>query len=128
MRRRLICALAVLGVLVLALVGAGIWVRSSAVQSNVVELSFAHELRIPPLAEPSVDEPGHKVFDLRLEEGDAELLPGKQTETWGANGPYLGPTLRAERGDEVTVNVDNELPGTTTLHWHGMHLPAAADG
>ena len=128
MSRLLIRALAVLGVLVLALVGAGIWMWSSAAQSNVGELSFANELRIPPLAEPSVDEPGRKVFDLRLEEGDAELLPGKQTETWGANGPYLGPTLRAERGDEVTVNVDNELPKTTTLHWHGMHLPAAADG
>src|SRR5918992_1590675 len=128
MSRLLIRALAVLGVLVLALVGAGIWLWSNAAQSNLGELSFANELRMPPLAEPSVDGPGRKVFDLRLEEGDAELLPGKQTETWGANGPYLGPTLRAERGDEVTVNVDNELPGTTTLHWHGMHLPAAADG
>src|SRR5918992_220992 len=128
MSRLLIRALAVLGVLVLALVGAGIWMWSSAAQSNVGELLFANELRIPPLAEPSVDEPGRKVFDLRLEEGDAELLPGKPTETWGANDPYPGPTLRAERGYEVTVNVDNELPKTTTLHWHGMHLPAAADG
>jgi blue copper oxidase len=118
----------VLGVLVLALVGAGIWLWSSASRSNVGELSFGNELRIPPLAEPRVDEPGRKVFDLRLEEGETALLPGKPTETWGANGPYLGPTLRAGRGDEVTVNVDNALPDTTTLHWHGMHLPAAADG
>ena len=107
---------------------AGFWLWSSASESNVGEMSFANELRIPPLAEPSVDERGRKVFDLRLEEGEAELLPGKPAETWGANGSYLGPTLRAERGDEVTVNLDNELPETTTLHWHGMHLPAAADG
>jgi FtsP/CotA-like multicopper oxidase with cupredoxin domain len=118
----------VFGVLVLALITAGFWLWSSASQSNVGEMSFANELRIPPLAEPSVDEPGRKVFDLRLEEGETELLPGKPAETWGANGSYLGPTLRAERGDEVTVNVDNGLPETTTLHWHGMHLPAAADG
>jgi FtsP/CotA-like multicopper oxidase with cupredoxin domain len=28
----------------------------------------------------------------------------------------------------VTVNVANALRETTTIHWHGMHLPAAADG
>lgn len=28
----------------------------------------------------------------------------------------------------MRINVRNELPETTTLHWHGMHLPAAADG
>jgi len=68
------------------------------------------------------------VFDLDLQQGRAELLPGTTTETWGINGPHLGPTLRAERGDEVTVNVDNALPQATTIHWHGMHLPADADG
>ena len=44
------------------------------------------------------------------------------------NGAYLGPTLRASRGDEVELRVRNALPETTTIHWHGMHLPAAADG
>lgn len=44
------------------------------------------------------------------------------------NGPYLGPTLRASRGDRGAVAVSNQLPETTTLHWHGMHLPAEMDG
>jgi blue copper oxidase len=68
------------------------------------------------------------VFDLRLQTGTTELIPGQKTKTWGANGSYLGPTLRASRGDEVRINVHNGLPETTTVHWHGMHLPAAADG
>jgi FtsP/CotA-like multicopper oxidase with cupredoxin domain len=118
----------VLGVLVAALVGIGLSWWSSASRSNVGDLRFANELRVPPLAEPRLSEPGRKVFDVRLEPGRTELLPGKPAETWGVNGPYLGPTLRADRGDEVTVNVDNELPEATTLHWHGMHLPAVADG
>ena len=68
------------------------------------------------------------IFDLELQTGRSELLPGNQAETWGANGSYLGPTLRAERGDRVEVRVGNELPEATTIHWHGMHLPAESDG
>jgi FtsP/CotA-like multicopper oxidase with cupredoxin domain len=68
-------------------------------------------------------------FDLAVEEGVSEFLPGKRTATWGINGAYLGPTLRAERGDQIAVNLQNRLADdVTTVHWHGMHLPAAADG
>lgn len=69
-----------------------------------------------------------KRFELTLQEGQIEFLPGTRTATWGVNGPYLGPTLRASRGDRVVVAVSNQLPETTTLHWHGMHLPAQMDG
>jgi hypothetical protein len=58
----------------------------------------------------------------------ASCWAGRRTDTWGANGAYLGPTIRAARGDRVLMNVSNELPEATTIHWHGMHLPAAADG
>jgi FtsP/CotA-like multicopper oxidase with cupredoxin domain len=128
MRTVLTRALAGFCVLIAVLVGTGIWIWSGASQSNAGELRYENELQIPPLAEPTVDEPGRKVFDLGLQEGTAELLPGKPAETWGINGPHLGPTLRAERDDQVTVNVDNALPEATTIHWHGMHLPAEADG
>jgi FtsP/CotA-like multicopper oxidase with cupredoxin domain len=112
------------------LAGTGLYVLySRADTSNAGELSFRNELRMPPLAEPVSSEPGRTVFDLELQEGRTELLPGKPAETWGANGTYLAPTLRAARGDEVQVNVENGLTAdTTTIHWHGMHLPAAADG
>jgi membrane-associated protein len=46
----------------------------------------------PPLAEPRLDANGRKVFDLRLQPGTSELLPGRPAETWGVNGAYLGPT------------------------------------
>jgi len=36
--------------------------------------------------------------------------------------------LRARRGEKVLVNVTNDLGETSTIHWHGMHLPAAMDG
>jgi len=108
--------------------GLAAWFWSQADMSNVGQLRFQNQLKIPPLLEPRVDGTGRKVFDLRVQAGTSELLAGKPTETWGANGAYLGPTLRATRGDRVAVNVRNGLPEATTIHWHGMHLPAAADG
>ena len=119
----------VVGVAVAALAATLFVLWSSAKTSTVDELEFANRLAIPPLAEPRLDDDGRKVFDLELERGMSELLPGKRTETWGANGPQLAPTLRASRGDEVMPKVFNGLgEETTTIHWHGMHLPAAADG
>ena len=119
----------VVAVAVAALATAAFLFWSSAKTSTVGELEFANRLTIPPLAEPRLDDDGRKVFDLELERGMSELLPGKRTETWGANGPQLAPTLRASRGDEVMPKVFNGLgEETTTIHWHGMHLPAAADG
>jgi suppressor of ftsI len=127
--RALKIATVVAGVAVTALGAAALIVYSSAQVSNVGELEFANELGIPPLAEPRVGADGRKVFDLELEKGVTELLPGRKTETWGANGSHLAPTLRASRGDKVMPRVSNRLGAeTTTIHWHGMHLPAAADG
>ena len=119
---------AALAVLAVTLVGAGAWVYQQADTTNVGRLSFANRLRIPPVLEPRLDGQGRKVFDLQLQEGTTELLPGKPASTWGANGSYLGPTLRATRGEDVRVNVSNSLGQQTTIHWHGMHLPAKADG
>jgi blue copper oxidase len=67
-------------------------------------------------------------FKTGLQQGTSELLAGKPTQSWGANGSYLEPTIRATHGDQVVMQVTNHLPEPTTIHWHGMHLPAAADG
>jgi blue copper oxidase len=126
-RRLLILTLVIAGAGVLAVGAACVVLYVRADVSTVGELRFENELEIPPLLEPR-EEGDRRVFDLNLQEGRARLLPGAQAETWGANGPYLGPTLRAGRGDRVQVRVRNALSETTTIHWHGMHLPAAADG
>ncbi len=128
MRPLLARTLAIGAALVLAgAVAAGVlWAGADV--STVGEPGFDQELKVPPLLEPHVDGAGRKVFDLELQTGTSELLPGRKSPTWGANGSYLGPTLRASRGDDVRINVGNGLPETTTLHWHGMHLPAKADG
>jgi FtsP/CotA-like multicopper oxidase with cupredoxin domain len=97
-------------------------------QSDLGTHGFANPLRIPPLLTPRTDSAGRKVFDLTIRPGISTFRPGTRTETWGVNGAYLGPTLRASSGDRVLIHVSNRLPEATTMHWHGMHLPAVADG
>ncbi len=57
-----------------------------------------------------------------------EFYPGIYTHTMGVSFPILGPTLIFEQGEEVNVSFDNQLQDTTTIHWHGMHVPAHVDG
>jgi suppressor of ftsI len=112
-------AAVVAGVVVVGLSAAAFLVWSRAKTSTVGDLEFANRLAIPPLAEPDVDLDGRLVFDLQLQRGEAEILPGAATEAWGANSSHLAPTLRASRGDEVMPRVLNGLGEETTT----IHLP-----
>lgn len=67
-------------------------------------------------------------FDLNVEYDSIEFVSGSMTQTAGVNGPILGPTLIINKGEEVFVNVTNNLSDTTTMHWHGVHLPSEMDG
>jgi FtsP/CotA-like multicopper oxidase with cupredoxin domain len=47
---------------------------------------------------------------------------------WTLNGSVPGPELHVTQGDRVQVTLQNELPESTTLHWHGVRVPNAEDG
>lgn len=98
------------------------------VESTVGEVKFSNELKIPELATSTVDASGARHFELTPAASSTEFTAGVKTPTWGFNGSYLGPTLIAERGEQVVVDVTNTLDEATTVHWHGMHVPAAMDG
>jgi CopA family copper-resistance protein len=44
------------------------------------------------------------------------------------NGSLPGPLLRWREGDTVTLRVRNRLKDSTSIHWHGILLPANMDG
>ena len=98
--------------------------RNSFVNQN---LDFQNPLFIPKELQPKIEN-GEKVFDLTIQKGETAFFSGKPTATVGFNETYLGSTMRAHTGDNVRINVKNELGEETTVHWHGMHLPAAMDG
>jgi len=83
-------------------------------------------LKIPQLIKGSPA--ANKVYQLGIADGTSKFLPGLSTPTCGINGAYLGPTVRARAGDRVTMRVKNDLTEPTTLHWHGLHVPARHDG
>ena len=102
--------------------------QGGGIINTVDAVDFSTPLAIPPLAESTIAANGDRVFNLTADESTTEFTPGVATDTWGYNGSYLGPTLVAKQGEHVQVNVTNELDEVTTVHWHGMHLPAEMDG
>jgi len=66
--------------------------------------------------------------DLEAREMDWEFVPGKRTRAWGYNGQVPGPVLVANVGDVLEVRLTNSLSEPTTIHWHGLELPAPMDG
>ena len=46
----------------------------------------------------------------------------------GYNGSSPGPVLRFKEGENVTINVTNNLTEPTSIHWHGLILPFQMDG
>lgn len=110
----------------IALVGAvALWWTGRT--DTVGAVDFDRPLRVPTLA-PATVEDGTRVFDLTMQTGRTDLTGRGEVETWGVDGAHLAPTLRVQRGERVRVDVRNDLPETSTLHWHGLHVPAASDG
>lgn len=73
-------------------------------------------------------EDGKKVFNLDVKEThwmfDGEIM----TDVWTYNGTVPGEEIRVQEGDEVVVNVNNELDEPTALHLHGFPVPNEMDG
>jgi FtsP/CotA-like multicopper oxidase with cupredoxin domain len=94
-----------------------------------------------PLEIPSLVDLGTLNISLDVEyhnfsgiTGDSLNVPIKtyafnESSIAGVN-TYLGPTLVWRQGRHQTVNITNNLPGsdTSTIHWHGAHIPAWTDG
>ena len=67
-------------------------------------------------------------LDIEAREAEVVLVSGKTTRAWTYNGTVPGPTIDADLGDDVVVNLTNRLPEPTTIHWHGVELAAPMDG
>ena len=69
-----------------------------------------------------------RTFTLTAKESQLAIGKGNPTEVWAYNNQVPGPILRVNRGDDVTVNFNNQLPQATTIHWHGVRVPNNMDG
>jgi len=88
---------------------------------------LAKVLPIPPLA-PYTMVNGVKVFNMDIRQSSTQFFSGVTTRTYGINRNILGQTIRIHEGDQVKINWTNHISEPTTMHGHGMHVPAIMDG
>lgn len=69
-----------------------------------------------------------KVFEITMKPTKWEIQPGSIVDTYAYNGIVPGPEIRVTEGDKVRFVVKNELPQSSAIHWHGVHVPNKMDG
>ncbi|SDB80458.1 Multicopper oxidase with three cupredoxin domains (includes cell division protein FtsP and spore coat protein CotA) [Raineyella antarctica] len=81
-------------------------------------------------ATPLSPGPGQNVVSTTLtpREVTLDLGGGVTARTWAYDDKPVGPVIRATAGSLLQVDVRNQLPASTSVHWHGIHLRNAADG
>ena len=99
----------------------------SAVHPRYVTARYGLERRGDEELTPRIEN-GVKVFDLETSVIRWQILPDVHVDAFAFNGQVPGPRLHFRQGDRVQINVTNQLPDTTTVHWHGLVLPNVMDG
>ncbi|CAE6458335.1 unnamed protein product, partial [Rhizoctonia solani] len=90
------------------------------VQSRPEQLSLSPDFKI-------TDKPTTRTYDwtISMQEGAPDGFYRQMLVVNGAYdthlGQYPGPTIEANEGDTIIVNVKNKIPKFgTSLHWHGL--------
>src|SRR6266496_3036425 len=84
-------------------------------------------IRLPAAIDINPD-PGVVELNLEAHVTPLSLVPAGPTPMWTYDGLLPGPMIRARIGDRVVVHFTNNLAEETTIHWHGLRIPAAMDG
>ncbi len=109
----------------------------SSLLSACTDISAAAGLSVNENFTPDVE------IALHAAPTEVAILPGQKTRVWQYQGEvlggdvnalqvipnsYLGPIIRVQRGQKVRVQFTNDLSEPSIIHWHGLHVPEAADG
>jgi len=115
----------------------GVLAGSTALFINGCFPNLLPKTQTDPELTPNVE------FVIRSQEGILPLFAGKETVVWrykgevtkgdpvalaALDGSYLGPIFHVERGQIVRIHYQNQLPESSIIHWHGLHVPPEADG
>jgi len=92
------------------------------------ELAAQDTLSAPSVLPNLSTVPGVVEMTLTAAPARLSLVLGTVTDVYAYNGRIPGPTLEVREGDRVIIHFHNALPEPTTVHWHGVHVPADADG
>ena len=73
------------------------------------------------------DELRGDVIDLSVGSG-RRIVEGRRGMGVAVNGTVPGPLVRLREGQNVRLNVTNQLKVDTSIHWHGLLVPFQFDG
>ena len=68
---------------------------------------FRVPLPIPPVLEPVRTDAGADYYVMTQKAGRMRILPGFQTEVWGYDGIFPGPTIESRSGRKIVVRQRN---------------------
>ena len=89
---------------------------------------FKVPLPVPPVIQPVRTDAGVDYYEMTQRVGKAEILPGLETEVWGYEGVFPGPTIESRSGRKIVVRQTNDLPVPVATHLHGGRTPPESDG
>ncbi len=81
-----------------------------------------------PMLKNDSNEPNLFKATLTAKPVNVEIIEGKPTDFWAYNDSIPGPTIEVYEGDTVEITLNNQLPQSTTIHWHGVLVPSDQDG
>lgn len=89
---------------------------------------FSVPLPIPTVLKPASISGETDYYEMSARPASLQILPGLQTEVWGYEGQFPGPTIEARVGRRLSLRLRNLLPVPLAHHLHGGHTPAESDG
>jgi uncharacterized cupredoxin-like copper-binding protein len=100
----------------------------AAMEESILRFPAQTEGRGNQPLEPQVLADGTKRYELTVALTQWEVEPGRIVEAWAYNGQVPGPAIRVDVGDRVEVEVHNQLPMGTDVHFHGIKVANEMDG
>jgi blue copper oxidase len=86
----------------------------------IVEGSFTQPIFKPVVVEGNTQ--------LNVQTTTGQILNGSSSSILSYRNGLLGNTIKATRGETVSVQVQNNLREETNIHWHGLIVPEDMDG
>ena len=89
---------------------------------------FQLAFRTPSVLNPVRSDATTDYYQITMKKSLLEMLPGRQTEIWGYNGTFPGPTIKQRKNRQSVVRFINEVGTPTVVHLHGMASLPQYDG
>lgn len=104
-------------------IGLGAVISTQAVRAQSPDTATA------PSSSPYIPKPAIPKYRFKIQNSDLNPDGEKKVTGVTVNGIFPGPEIRVTEGEMFRAQVENHMENEdTSLHWHGLLLPAVMDG